>query len=56
MIEIKLLSLKKQNMESYEGSTINNRYNVLETKGKGASAKVYLVEKQENKKNMQQKY
>ena len=37
-------------MESYEDSTINNRYNILETKGKGASAFVYLVEKQENKK------
>ena len=37
-------------MESNENSTINNRYNVLELKGKGASAIVYLVEKQDNNK------
>ena len=37
-------------MESNANSTINNRYNVLETKGKGASATVYLVEKQDDKK------
>ena len=37
-------------MESNDNSTINNRYNILEKKGKGASASVYLVEKQDDKK------
>ena len=38
-------------MGSDESSTINNKYNVLEAKGKGASAVVYLVESMDNNKN-----
>jgi len=35
--------------DSNEKSTINNKYNIIEKKGKGASCKVYLVENQNDK-------
>ena len=37
-------------MESINESTINNRYKIIETKGRGASATVYLAEDINNKK------